>query len=361
MDTGMILTGIYLIGMFTLLVAAHEIGHMWVAKRFRMHVEEFAIGIGPILVRLGRDRDGTLYTIRALPLGGFVRIAGMLPDEAQHPNSFASRPLHARFLTVLAGPLASILFGFILFVLVGLTAGLPSNKTTPRIRFVQPDSPAQKAGLRIGDVIVAVNSQPVATTEQAAKIIRVSANKPIQISFRRDGQIRTVEVTPREEEITVARGKKEKIGRIGVVWHTERRREPIGVVLKQGALLTVTITVGIIDSLRRLLFGQGNIHEVGSIISIASVTDATARLGFADVADFAAALSTMLGIVNLLPIPILDGGYLLLFLVEAIRRRQLSAEAMARVQAIGLVIVLALFLTVFSLDLYKLVTGKLIR
>jgi regulator of sigma E protease len=145
------------------------------------------------------------------------------------------------------------------------------------------------------------------------------------------------------------------------VWHTERRREPVGTVLKRGALLTITISVGIVDSLRRLLFGQGNIHEVGSVISIVSVTGATARLGFADVADFAASLSTMLGIVNLLPIPILDGGYLLIFLVEALRRRQLSAEAMARVQAVGLVIVLALFLTVFSLDIYKLVTGKLIR
>lgn len=357
----MILTIIYLIVMFTLLVAAHELGHMWVAKRCRMRVEEFAIGIGPILVRLWRDRDGTLYTIRAFPLGGFVRIAGMLPDEAQEPGSFASKPLSMRFLTVLAGPLASILFGFILFVLVGLTAGLPSEKATPRIRFVQPDSPAQKAGLRIGDVLVAVDGEPVATTEQAAKIIRASANKPLQLTIKRDEQLLTVQVTPRLEEVVVGKGKKEKIGRIGVVWYSERKRESVGTVLKQGALLTVSITLGIIDSIRRMLFGQGSIHEVGSIISIVSVTDAKARLGFADVADFAAALSTMLGIINLLPIPILDGGYLLIFTVEAIRRRQLSAEAMARVQAIGLVIVLALFLTVFSLDIYKWLTGKLIR
>jgi len=357
----MVLTVIYLIGMFTLLVAAHELGHMWVAKRCRMRVEEFAIGVGPILVRLGRDQDGTLYTLRALPVGGFVRITGMLPEEAQEPGSFASKPLYMRFLTVLAGPLASILFGFILFVLVGLIAGLPSDKTTPRIRFVQPDSPAQRAGLRIGDVLVAVNGEPVATTEQAAKVIRASANKPLQLTLHRDGQTLTVQVTPRLEEVSVGQGRKEKIGRIGVVWHTERKRESVGVVLKQGALLTVHITLGIIDSMRRLLFGQGNIHEVGSVISIVSVTDATARLGFADVADFAASLSTMLGIVNLLPIPVLDGGYLLIFTVEAIRRRQLSAEAMARVQAVGLVIVLALFLTVFSLDIYKWLTGKLIR
>jgi regulator of sigma E protease len=124
LEAKVILTILYLVGMFTLLVAAHEFGHMWMAKRFRMLVEEFAIGVGPILVRLGRDRDGTLYTIRMLPVGGFVRIAGMLPDEVQHPNSFASRPLYMRFLTVLAGPLASILFGFVLFVIVGLDSGI---------------------------------------------------------------------------------------------------------------------------------------------------------------------------------------------------------------------------------------------
>jgi regulator of sigma E protease len=347
--------------MFTLLVAAHEFGHMWVAKRCRMRVEEFAIGIGPILLRLWRDRDGTLYTIRALPIGGFVRIVGMLPDEAAEPGSFASKPLYMRFLTVLAGPLASILFGFLLYVLIGVTAGLPSGQVTPRIRFVQPDSPAQMAGLRIGDVVVAVDGTSVRTTEQVAKIIRASANKPLKLTLRRDGETLTVQVTPREEVITGADGKQQKMGMIGIVWSTERQREPIGVVLMQGALQTVYLTIGIIDSLGRLVFGKGNIHEVGSIISIVSVTNATARLGFADVVDFAASLSTILGIVNLLPIPVLDGGYLLLFTLEAIRRRPLSPEAMVRAQMIGLVIVVALIMTIFSLDIYKLLTGKLIR
>jgi regulator of sigma E protease len=121
------------------------------------------------------------------------------------------------------------------------------------------------------------------------------------------------------------------------------------------------MTVAIVDGLRRLIFGQGNIHEVGSVISIASATNATAKLGLVEVADFAAKFSVMLGIINLLPIPVLDGGYLLIFTIEALRRRKLSPEAMARVQMAGLVIVLMIFVTVFSLDIYKLITGKLIR
>jgi regulator of sigma E protease len=356
-----LLTIVYLVGIFTLLVAAHELGHMWVAKRFGMKVEEFAIGIGPILARLWQGRDGTLYTIRAFPIGGFVKIPGMLPDEEHLEGSFQSKPLHARFLTVLAGPLASILFGYLLFVIIGLTAGLPSlDDPTPQVRMVMPDTPAQAAGLRTGDVLLAIDGEPVKSAEQASRIIRASANKPLQLTLKRNDAPFVVIITPKEVEAEID-GKRQKIGQIGVLWHVQRKRESFGKVLAQAGLMTVGMTVAIVDGLRRLLFGQGNIHEVGSIISIASATSATAKLGIVEVADFAAKFSVMLGIINLLPIPVLDGGYLMIFTVEAIRRRKLSPEAMMRVQFAGLVIVLMIFVTVFSLDIYKLLTGKLIR
>jgi len=355
------LTAIYLVGIFTLLVAAHEFGHMWVAKRFKMKVEEFALGIGPILLRLWRGRDGTLYTIRAFPIGGFVKIPGMMPDEEHVEGSFQSKPLHARFLTVLAGPVASILFGFILFVVIGMTAGLPSlDDPTPQVRMVMPDSPAQQAGLRTGDVLLAINGEPVKTTEQAGEIIRAHPNKPLQLTLRRDDETFTLTIVPRPEQETID-GKPRTIGRIGVQWHVMRKKEPFLKVLTHAGLMTVGMSVAIVDGLRRLIFGQGNIHEVGSVISIASATNATAKLGLVEVADFAAKFSVMLGIINLLPIPVLDGGYLLIFTIEALRRRKLSPEAMARTQMAGLVIVLMIFLAVFSLDIYKLITGKLIR
>lgn len=356
-----LLTIVYLVGIFTLLVAAHELGHMWVAKRFKMKVEEFAIGIGPVLARLWRGRDGTLYTLRAFPLGGFVKIPGMMPDEEHIEGSFQSKPLYARFLTVLAGPLASILFGFVLFVIIGLTAGLPSlDDPTPQVRLVMPDSPAQAAGLRTGDVLLAINDTPVKSTEQAGEIIRANPNKPLRLTLLRDGERFTVSVIPREVEATID-GKPRKIGQIGVQWHLQRKKEPFGQVLVHAGMMTVFTTVLIVDGLRRLIFGEGSIHDVGSLISIASTTSATARLGLVEVADFAAKFSVMLGVINLLPIPVLDGGYLLIFTIEALRRRKLSPEAMARVQLAGLVIVLMIFLTVFSLDIYKLLTGKLIR
>lgn len=357
----LLLTILYLVGMFTLLVVAHELGHMWVAKRFKMKVEEFAVGIGPLLARLWRGRDGTLYTIRALPLGGFVKITGMMPDEEHVEGSFQSKPLYARFLTVLAGPVASILFGFILFVLIGITAGLPSpDKPLLQVKLVMPDTPAQQAGIRIGDILLSINGEQVKSIEQATEIIRAHPNKPITLELQRDGERMRITVVPREEEVT-ENGTTKRIGRIGVLWNHARQREPLGTAIVHAAYMTVAMTFGVVDGLRRLIFGQGNIHEVGSVISIASATNAMARLGFAEVATFAAQFSVMLGIINLLPIPVLDGGYLLIFTIEALRRRKLSPEAMARVQMAGLVIVLMIFITVFSLDIYKLLTGKLIR
>ncbi|MCS7272734.1 MAG: M50 family metallopeptidase [Fimbriimonadales bacterium] len=357
----LLLTIVYLVGMFTLLVAAHELGHMWVAKRFRMKVEEFAIGIGPLLLRLWRGRDGTQYTLRALPLGGFVKIPGMMPDEEHIEGGFQSKPLHARFLTVLAGPLASILFGFVLFVLIGVTAGLPSpDKPLLQVKLVMPDSPAQQAGVRIGDILVSINGIPAKSIEHATELIRANPNRPIVLELRRDGQPVRLTVVPREEEIE-EKGVKKRIGRIGVLWHHARQREPIGVAIVHAGYMTVGVVVGVVEGLRRLIFGQGSIHEVGSVISIASAANAMARLGFAEVATFAAQFSIMLGVINLLPIPVLDGGYLLIFAIEAIRRRKLSPESMARVQFAGLVIVLMIFVAVFSLDIYKLLTGKLIR
>lgn len=361
MNMDILITGLYLIGIFTVLVVAHELGHMWVAKWYRMRVEEFAVGMGPILVRLGRDRSGTVYTLRALPIGGFVRIAGMMPDDEHVEGGFQSKPLYARFLTVLAGPVASFLFGFVLLVMIGLTAGLPTGEPTPQVRFVQPDSPAQQAGLRIGDVLLAIDGKPIKTIEEASKIIRASANKPITLTLRRSHETLTLSVVPRLEEERDKQGQIQKIGRIGIVWRTERRPESLGTVIGHAGRLSVAIVFGIGESLYRMISGKGNIHEVGSIISIASATSATAQLGFVEVADFASAFSIMLGVVNLLPIPVLDGGYLLIFTIEAIRRRKLSPEAMARVQVAGLVVVLAIFFTVFSLDIYKLFTGKLIR
>ena len=361
MTIEIVMIGLYLIGIFTALVVAHELGHMWVAKWYRMWVQEFAIGMGPLLLRLGKDRSGTLYTVRALPIGGFVRIAGMMPDEESVEGGFQSKPLHARFLTGLAGPVASFLFGFLLLVLIGLTAGLPAGKPTPQVRFVQPDSPAQQAGLRIGDVLLAINNTPIDTIEAASKIIRANANQPLTLTVRRGQETLTLRATPRLEEERDRNGHVQKIGRIGVVWRTERQPQPLTTVFGHAGRLSVAIVLGIGESLYRLLSGKGNIHEVGSLISIASATGATAQLGFVEVVDFAAAFSIMLGVVNLLPIPVLDGGYLLIFTIEAIRRRKLSPEMMARVQIAGLVIVIAIFLTVFSLDIYKLLTGKLIR
>lgn len=460
-----LLVVLYLFGMFTLLVATHEWGHMRVAKWVGMKVEEFAFGFGPLIRRLWRGRDGTEYTWRAVPLGGFVRIVGMMPNEEHIPDGFQAKSRPARFLTVLAGPLASILLGSLLFMLIGVTVGFRTGRTKPQIRYVEFNTPAAQAGLQIGDVVVGVaapiqtaeqverviraypdkelhfqiqregklkeitirtshvvpNPPPregaeqaqrgpsprpspeqkegfigitwagpkpeiqnfaptspaqqaglqvgdrvkeirviVKTAEDAAPLIRANPGKPVRIQIRRKDQILTYMITPRQEQVTEG-GQKKTIGRIGVMWNVERKR--VGVVVSLGRSVEVTwrTLASVVVGIKQLVVGHAKVEEVGSLITIVGATSATSRLGFAEVVEFAASFSIMLGLINLLPIPVLDGGYLLLITIEAIRRRKLSPKAAMVAQALGFSIVLLLFFTLISLDLYKLASGRLIR
>lgn len=349
---------IYLLGVFVLLVAVHELGHLWAARWFKMKVEEFAIGIGPVLARLWRGRDGALYTIRVFPVGGFVRIAGMAPDERDIEGGFMSKPLHARALTILAGPVASLLLGFVLLGVVGFSAGLPSSANpTLQVRFVLPGTPAHLAGGCIGDTVLKVGDQTVESVQQFEQVIAAYAGRTVTLFLQRDPQKITLALT-----IPPDVGHSRRISHtLGLDWLCEREHFELGTVTATAAMTTVAVPVGVWQGVAGLFTGQGDLRNVGGVLSIASLLHATAQLGFWEMLEFAAMFSLMLGAINLLPIPILDGGYLLIFLIEAIRRRRLSAEAFAWGQFLGMLVVMALCLGVVSLDLYRLWTGALVR
>jgi regulator of sigma E protease len=355
------ITALYVLAVFTLLVAVHELGHMIAAKLCRMRVEEFAFGMGPLLKRLGRGRDGTEYTWRWLPIGGFVKIPGMLPGEEDIVGGFQSKSRSARFITILAGPVASILLGFVLFFLVGVTAGLPMEKeANPLVQFVDQNTPAQRAGVRIGDMILSVDGQSVLSTEDARKVIEKSAGKNLQLRIRRDGSEITLNVVPEPKKVKGEDGKEQTVGRIGVMWQARRERVGVLKAVTHSFEQTWFLMTGITGALGRII-SEGNVKELGGPISIVNATGAVSRLGLAEVAQFAGSFSIMLGIFNLLPIPVLDGGYLLLIAIEAIRRKKMSPQAAMAVQFVGLAIVLVIFVSVISLDLYRLATGQMIR
>jgi len=349
---------LYLLGVFVLLVAAHELGHMWVARRFRMKVEEFAIGVGPILLRLWRGRDDALYTIRAFPIGGFVKIAGMMPGEEYLEGSFQSKPLHARALTILAGPVASLLLGFMLLGTVRVGAGVPSyENATLQVRFVSPNTPAHHAGVCIGDIVLKVDNQAIESVEQFEQTIASCVGRIVELQILRDQQQITLYLA-----IPSSIQRADRISQgIGLEWLFEREYCGFETAVATAGITAIAVPVGVWQGAYWFITGQGDLQDVGSVISIASLLQTTAQLGFWELLELAAMFSLMLGAINLLPIPVLDGGYLLIFLIEALRRRKLSPEAFAWFQLFGLLVVMTLCLGAISLDIYRLYTGAMIR
>lgn len=375
-------TALTFLVILAILVFFHELGHFGVAKLFRMRVEEFALGFGKRLWRVGFDGQ-TEYNVRAIPLGGFVRIAGMeIEDAAERrltggdrraagsqtettnihlieqeaaevdgvdPDGFNSRPIYQRFLVILAGPVFSILLAWLAFSLIGVTYGLPAPdaKPTTQIGVVFPNDVAARAGLKAGDRIVSVENRPVADWESLVKTIRASAGKPLRLTVRhRDDQAtRVVTVTPRSE-----REKGETVGKIGVAPTYPVRRVGLGASFAAGG----RIMVGYVEMLGEV-FQRGKAKEaLGGPIAIFQGTRGAVEAGGSSKLELLAQLSFSIGLFNLLPIPILDGGHIALLTLEAIRGRKLTAEQTQRVLTTGLAIIALLFVWVMFNDISRL-------
>ncbi|GAB4466275.1 MAG: RIP metalloprotease RseP [Armatimonadaceae bacterium] len=372
--------------LFGLLVFFHELGHFLAAKSFRMIVEEFAFGFAwPLFkVKVGE----TQYTVRALPLGGFVRIAGMeVEDNVEsrmtgagdhsavsepahteemipptpisedvrhapgllpynHPDRFNNRPAYQRFLVYLAGPVFSFLFGWLALSLVGVVVGYP-EKTTMAVREIKQGSVAQEAGVQVGDTFVALNGKPVETMGEALDTIHDSAGKPIVFTLKgKDGQTREVTMTPREETI-----EGEKVGLIGITPRPvilSSKRQSLPESFADGTKMTgvwfKTIT-GVFSSFQRVK------ENVGGPVAIFRETATATEVGGAFPMLLFGQLSLSLGLFNLFPIPILDGGHMLLIGIEVIRGKKLTAEQTNRVLVAGLAVILVLFVTVMFKDI----------
>lgn len=356
---------------FGLLVFFHEMGHFLAAKAFRMKVEEFAFGFfWPLLKwRIGE----TQYVIRAVPLGGYVRIAGMeIEDEVEtrltggeteppagtddiqpahttlppdHPDRFHNRPPYQRFLVYLAGPVFSFIFGWLALCLVGVVTGMP-DKTTMAVREIKAGSPAQEAGLKVGETIVALDGKPVDRMEYALDTINASAGKPIAFTLKgTDGQTRVLTITPRAETI-----EGERRGLIGITPRMvilSSKHQDLATSFATGTRNTQLWFQGMIGLFQNT---QRLADSVGGPVAIFKETKQATELGGAAPMLLFGQLSLSLGFFNLIPIPILDGGHMSLILLEVIRRRKLTAIQTQRVLLTGLAVILVLFVTVLAKD-----------
>lgn len=328
------------------LIFVHELGHFLAAKAVGVKVHEFAIGFGPGVLRWRRGE--TRYVLRLLPLGGFVKLAGMdepedpvekVPDEDE--RNFNNKSLWQRMFVIAAGPLMNFVFAALLFSgYLGLVI-LP-----PTVQYVEPNSPAAEAGLLPGDVVLRIEDREVKTVSDINEVVRAKEGQPVDLTIRRDGKIRVMSAVPRLNE-------KNQTVQLGVYLVAKQR---MGLV--PSIVGGVKQTWGIIRDLVLAVFGMltGRVEaDISGPIGIVQVVGQSAARGLSYVVFLTALLSVNLGLFNLFPIPVLDGGWIAIFVWEAVRGKPIPPEQRGVAQFIGLALLLGIMLFATAKDLVRVV------
>ena len=342
----MILTIVSAVFVFGLLVLVHEWGHFITAKMTGMRVDEFAIGFGPKLI--SKRRGETIYSLRAIPLGGFNDIAGMDPDNnTAGERGFCAKPVLSRMIVILAGAAMNFVLPIILFFGIYATLGAPKPATEPLIGGVFEGMSAQKAGIKEGDLILSVDGQAVATwTEFTDKIKTIKAGQNILLKYKRGDEINEVTLAPtfNEQEQRVLVGVKNSI-----VYEEKSLPESFAFAIDH----TKEITVLMLESIAGLFKNPDQTENLAGPIGIVQMSGQVAEEGFIPLLNFAALLSINLGIVNLLPVPVLDGGHFVNLFIEAVRGKPLGTKAVAYTQRVGIALLLMLMLFATKNDLVR--------
>lgn len=406
---------------FGSLVFFHELGHFIFAKRAGIMVREFAIGFGPKI--LGFTKGETLYTIRLLPLGGYVRMAGedmdsielqpgfrvglllnrneevtkivlnqnkLLPDMlfleversdlekglwiegydeeerlvryavsrnavisengkdtliAPFDRQFGSKSIGKRAMAIFAGPLFNFILAFFIFLAIGLLQGVPTYE--PIISGVQNNGPAIEAGIQEGDLITKINGQAIDSWQQLAGKIQESPGEELTFEYVRDGETLQSNITPKTIE-----QKGQTFGQIGVLYESPVEKNPLKAVA-YGAEQTYTWILKIFELLGMLVTGQFTIDALSGPVGIYKATEDVAKFGVFSLMNWAAILSINLGIMNLLPLPALDGGRLLFFLFEAIRGKPIDRQKEGMVHFVGIMLLMVLMVVVTWNDIQR--------
>ncbi len=331
------------------LVFFHELGHYLVGRLFGVGAEAFSIGFGREITGW-TDRSGTRWKVGWLPLGGYVRFVG---DEhhagegesepaSGRSDSFAGKPVWQRFLIVLAGPMANFLLAILIFTAFFTMLGAPRTNV---IGQVKPDSAAAESGIRPGDRIVAIAGRPTPTFADVFNVVVMRPGEDVAVKIDRGGTVREFPVHLGTDEMKDPTGTTFKRGLLGV-YPTTEVQGPVSVfeAVPMAATYTWGMTRSIVDGIVQLVRGRISPKQLGGPIKIAQVAGEGALQGPLSFVSLLALLSINLGFINLLPVPMLDGGHLLFYTVEAVRRRPLSAQAQEWAFRGGLALLLALLL-----------------
>jgi regulator of sigma E protease len=338
------------------LIFVHELGHFLVAKKLKVGVVTFSLGFGPKL--LGRKIGETQYQISAVPLGGYVKMVGEEPGEKIPPDllarSFSAQPARKRLGIVFAGPFFNFLFALVALAVI-LMVGMPT--LLPEVGEVMPDYPAQQAGLLKGDRILEANGTPLQSWEDLAKIIHENGGRPLSLKVERDKKIFQISVTPQVSTQKNLFGDEVRVGLIGIKPSGAifvERFDPFTATYK-GFVQCWGITELTVISIVKIFEGKISAKTIGGPILIAQLAGQQAKAGILSLVFFMAVISVNLMILNLLPIPVLDGWHLLIFLIEGFTGKPVSLKLRERAQQIGVFIIILIMLLVFYNDLSRIV------
>jgi len=356
----------------TIVVFFHELGHFLMARWCGIKVLTFSIGFGPEIVGFN-DRYGTRWKISAVPLGGYVKFFGdenaaSVPDhaaaaamtEAEKKDSFVFQPVRSRAAVVAAGPIANFVLAIAIFAIIFMIVG--KQTTSARVDTVQPGSAAQVAGFQPGDLVLTINGEKIESFSDMQRIVSVSAGEPLSIEVERGNAQITLKAVPQLKELKDNFGNAHRLGVLGISRSmapgdikTEKAGPMRAIVM--GAQETWFVVDRTLSYISGVFTGREAADQLGGPIRIAQVSGQVATAGLAALFHLTAVLSVSIGLLNLFPIPLLDGGHLLFYVIETIRGRPLSERAQELGFRIGLAIVLMLMIFATFNDILRIATS----
>ncbi|MDP2410587.1 MAG: RIP metalloprotease RseP [Pseudolabrys sp.] len=343
----------------TIVVFFHELGHFLVARWCGVKVVTFSVGFGPEIVGFN-DRHGTRWKISAIPLGGYVKFFGdenvaSVPDheaargmnEAERRDSFIHKPVGARAAVVAAGPIANFLLAIVIFAGVFMVAG--KQITTARVDTVQPNSAAAAAGFQSGDLVMSINGVRIDSFSEMQRIVSISAGEPLNVEVERGGTLVTLKAVPERREMKDNFGNVHRLGVLGIsrsMQPGDIRTESVGPIqaVGMGAQETWFVVDRTLSYIGGIFSGREAADQLGGPIRIAQVSGQVATAGIVALLHLTAVLSVSIGLLNLFPIPLLDGGHLMFYGIEAVRGRPMSERAQEYGFRVGLALVLMLMI-----------------
>jgi regulator of sigma E protease len=356
----------------TIVVFFHELGHFLMARWCGIKVLVFSIGFGPEIAGFN-DRYGTRWKISAVPLGGYVKFFGdenaasapnyaaaATMSEGEQRDSFIFQPVASRAAVVVAGPLANFILAIAIFAGIFMTVG--KQITSARVDTVQAGSAAQAAGFQPGDLVLTINKEKIESFSDMQRIVSISAGEPLTIEVDRGGTQVTLRAVPQLKELKDNFGNVHRLGVLGIsrsMAPGDIRTEKAGPLraIVMGAQETWFVVDRTLSYITGVFAGREAADQLGGPIRIAQVSGQVATAGFTALIHLTAVLSVSIGLLNLFPIPLLDGGHLLFYVIEAVRGRPLSERAQELGFRIGLAIVLMLMIFATFNDILHLATS----